>query len=730
MKLKNKYIALAILGGATFVACDDALDVTFPSEQDPDLTFSNVEDATMALNGVYVLFAEDPYTSRLSNVWMQNTDVEVMGPSAGRPNGGHRSDLWGLQACADVSFSDIYKAWNNNLEAINSANKVIEGINESAAKEDEEMQQILGEAVCLKAWRYLMLCNYWGDVPYYDVAAKWGQELDKPRTDKNIIYSGCLQELVDIEPKMKFSDVNTGGIERMNRDFCMGLIAKMALFRAGYGITNTGEAKKADEYLDVTNDPKLAVTYTDKDGNTKTARTGADYYQMAKDYCLKLMDLKGRQLTPNYSDVFTNQVNRVVPIGSPEVLYEVAFHEGDGGDVGWCIGVTNTNSKSNGTTTNQVGINPIYYMSFADNDIRRDATCSRYSHDNDTIALASGSTGMNVNKWDRFKCPAALGAASSKGTGINWPLMRYAEVLLMLAEAENELNGPTSIAKNALTTVRERAFAQSPTYTQDVTEYVDSVVAAGKDAFFNAIVDERAWEFGGECIRKWDLQRWNNYGEKLNASIKAQLAWAIAITPDLFALDPVKFEQDYQVSKYMDWADKLYYTKPLQTKDERDIQWVNHKYTVTDPSAIDGKLSIDWGKKMVKSVTTYIYNGEEYTEKPVKATNAETGEVTYTLKKNNESIVVTATKDAETGETISGITKKMDYQSSDWTTRLYRGYNGGTPDLQGTGTVPYLLPIGTTTLSTSAVLNNDGYIFGYDKEDVNITLGTVVTPYK
>ena len=69
------------------------------------------------------------------------------------------------------------------------------------------MQQIKGEATCLKAFRYYLMCGLWGDVPYYDEAARWGDVIDKPRTDKNIIYSRVLQQLVDIEPNMKWSDV-------------------------------------------------------------------------------------------------------------------------------------------------------------------------------------------------------------------------------------------------------------------------------------------------------------------------------------------------------------------------------------------------------------------------------------------------------------------------------------------------------------------------------------------
>src|SRR5690606_38696864 len=76
------------------------------------------------------------------------------------------------------------------------------------------------------------------------------------------------------------------------------------------------------------------------------------------------------------------------------------------------------------------------------------------------------------------------------------------------------LNGPTSLAKAQLNRVRARAF-DAADHASKVTAYVDSV-AASKADFFNALVDERAWEFGGECLRKFDLVRWNLYGEKVH----------------------------------------------------------------------------------------------------------------------------------------------------------------------------------------------------------------------
>ena len=135
------------------------------------------------------------------------------------------------------------------------------------------------------------------------------------------------------------------------------------------------------------------------------------------------------------------------------------------------------------------------------------ATCSLVSY-NDTLAQAAvGPTGIAINKWNRLLVPTPLGSESSKGTSINWPLLRYSDVLLMLAESENELNGPTGPAQDALRKVRQRAFP-SNLWSDKVDAYI-ATISGDKNAFFNAIVNERAWEFGGEMTRKFDLARWN-----------------------------------------------------------------------------------------------------------------------------------------------------------------------------------------------------------------------------
>src|SRR6185437_3685059 len=99
---------------------------------------------------------------------------------------------------------------------------------------------------------------------------------------------------------------------------------------------------------------------------------------------------------------------------------------------------------------------------------------------------------------------------------INWPIIRFSDVLLMYAEADNEINqGPNASDIAAFNEVRTRGYGGKANLIGTTpTDYV---------GFFNAIVKERSLEFGGEGMRKFDLIRWNLLGSRL-ADSKTNLA--------------------------------------------------------------------------------------------------------------------------------------------------------------------------------------------------------------
>jgi hypothetical protein len=219
-----------------------------------------------------------------------------------------------------------------------------------------------------------------------------------------------------------------------------------------------------------------------------------------------------------------NNAKFLTPVNE-DILFEIPFALGNG-DVAWNTGITveggQNASHDFGSGSNYMNIPASYYLSFDTLDTRRDVTCAFYmvneQGDEEYIGLNGNAADIAQGKWSRHFLENPPGRNSAKGTGINWPMLRYSDILLMLAEAENELNGPTSIAQDALTRVRERAFNEAD-WPTNVTTYVNNI-SVSKEAFFEAIVDERAWEFGGEMIRKYELIRWGNYYEVVNETVE------------------------------------------------------------------------------------------------------------------------------------------------------------------------------------------------------------------
>lgn len=465
-------------------SCKKYLTSDSPSEFTPNLVFGTEDDARKAVNSVYALFNQDAFTSRVSNIFTGNTDMECGGVGASPDNS--RRDIWSFEATS--GNADLLTVWNNAYKAINLANECEEGLTTVSLAKDannKNYKQLLGEAKTLRAIWYYLLMNHWGDVPFKVTPSRAGDNFYLGRTGRDSILTFLINDLREIEPDMYWADQLTYGIEQVNREFVMGMIARLSLMRGGYWLYPDQTMKRTTDYL--------------------------EYYKIANDYCKKLVELKPHAMS-DFATVFMNENKYIKPVND-DVLYEVAFYPGSG-DVAWCNGVrVDGGTHGYGSGSNYLSFPLTYYHSFDTTDLRLPVTCSIIYWDKELIQQPTGATAIAPGKWNRMLVPTALGSASSKGTGINWPLMRYADVLLMLAESENELNGPISVAQDALKQVRKRAFP-SALWSEKVDNYVASV-SGGKDQFFNAIVKERAWEFGGECMRKYDLERWNLFGKEV-----------------------------------------------------------------------------------------------------------------------------------------------------------------------------------------------------------------------
>lgn len=501
--MKSKIFAIALIL-TSFTACSDFLEPDSISTFDTNYVFSNVDDARRGVNAIYVQFGVDGFRSRLSNNMTGNTDIERQ---SGWTSSGDRYQIWDLNALA--SNGDLRQFWNAAYTAIRDANIAIDGISNSAALNSTDvltsrkMYHMLGEAYTLRAFWYSMLTYYFGDVPNVREAPKAGNDFFLPKEDRNVILTQVIQDMIDIEAQMMWADETQYGIEMVSREYTLAMIARIALQRGGYYLTPELNMERESDYQ--------------------------AYYKIARDHTEKLMTLKDRPLPEDFRQVFLNQSKFISPVNQ-DVLFEVPFAIGNG-DVGWNIGVTvqggATASHDYGSGNNYMSIPPSYYLSFDKADIRRDITCALYQVNTSfEEEFVNNSTNISQGKWSRYFLEKGPGASSAKGTGINWPMMRYADVLLMFAEAENELNGPTAAAQEAMKRVRRRAF-DAAQWSEKVDAYV-AQAAAGKESFFEAIVDERGWEFGGEMIRKYELIRWNLYSEKMAETVETLKAMADA----------------------------------------------------------------------------------------------------------------------------------------------------------------------------------------------------------
>jgi len=491
--MKLKYLIYTMIAGLSLTACGKFLEPESLSTFDSEYIFSNAEDARRAVNAMYVHFSHDGFRSRLANNMTGNTDIE----HAGGASDGARYQIWRLNA--QSNNGDLEYVWNIAYQAIRDANICIEGIlNSKGLKSDDgtltkNLYHLLGEAYTMRAYWYSMLVFYFGDVPFSTKAPSINVEFNLPKEDRNVILSTVIQDLIDIEGKMLWADEVPFGIEQINREYTLGMIARLALQRGGYFL-------KPDLTMDRKADYK-------------------DYYTIARDYAQKLIELKDRELPQDFRQIFMNECKFIAPTNS-EILFEVPFAIGEG-DVGWNLGISvDGGNHPYGSGSNYMAMPPTYLYSFDTQDKRLPVTCGLYAINTDFVQQLVSSSSMNISqgKWSRHFLDNPPGPSTSKGTGINWPMMRYADVLLMFAEAENELNGPTDNAQNSFRRVRQRAFDES-FWGEKVYAYVGTV-SGSQQSFFEAIVNERAWEFGGEMIRKYELIRWNLYYEKMMETVE------------------------------------------------------------------------------------------------------------------------------------------------------------------------------------------------------------------
>lgn len=508
MKKVILYIIIAL--PVLFSSCKDYLDVESDSKFGEDYVYSSKTELDRVLTGVYAsVLSGDLYGEKYLYHYALNSDVEFSTFTAMIRNAGGND----FKCFDGESHSgDAAKTWAAAYEGVERANLLIYGITNSPLYDEKEaeLMQMLGEGKTLRAMLMLDLVILFGDVPFPKTPTFHSDAMVAPIEDRNTTLTYLINDLKEIAPKMKYANQLVEGVERVSREFSYSLIARMALTRGGYSLR-----------------PDKSNPYTV--GSMQRESDYKEYYAVARDYADSVIMSGTHALNLPFVQVFIDQCNYKVNNGD-DPIFELPFVKNKSGIVGYRHGPRgrlNTNSSTStginvwGESAGSIKLSAFYRYSFDKKDLRRNVSVGLWEHNDngDPAIIGTGADYTHyANKWSKFWADPSnsLGTSSRGNTGFNFPYMRYADVLLMYAEAVNELEEGVSgqngeKAKDALKQVRKRAFAQS-LHAEKVDAYVRTV-SASKETFFKAIFNERKWEFGGENIRWKDLVRWNLYSK-------------------------------------------------------------------------------------------------------------------------------------------------------------------------------------------------------------------------
>ena len=534
MKNKILSIALCAAGALSFTACSDYMDTKSYSEANADFVFSNMTTARAAMDGAYSEWHGAISSQIFGDGLFYALDIagsDIMRhpekyaaqaarhiPEAFYVNGteaaAYNPVTYGKEAPSSpysVLFSVIGKC-NAITSAIESTNDYPIMMELNTAN---DLSQLYGEAVALRATAYRELIKYYGDVPFQ---TKMG-EAATGLSCRDSIYDVILEQLKIVEPMMY--PVGAKNKNYLSQTYVDALIGRMALEAGGYQ-TRRGDIK----YVDGVGNP---LTFETKGSETNGASYGRRsdwqaYYVIAKEYFQKALDHKGAaSLSDNYSDFFV-QLHSDDASFADESIYEEPFQQGASGNDPrpYSLGRPSTGASSNDYPCKNYGqgrINPaFYYGVFDPNDLRRDLSCAVTGGNKGfekLLPFSPGSQanggGIACNKFDENR-QTTVWTKNQRRSGINAPYMRISEVYLGLAEACAAL-GDEVTAKQNLKLIRDRAFGGANKGN------VDAFIAK-EGSLLKAIIDERGFEFAGEGDRRWTLIRTGLIGEKIN-EIKA-----------------------------------------------------------------------------------------------------------------------------------------------------------------------------------------------------------------
>lgn len=462
-KITTKYIVAALIASATFTGCAD-LDQEPLSSIDRDNFFGSKEDIETAINGIYEEFSEDGFYGIFNNQSIYINDLQSDYCKAGSQT--NTVDIHNLSNF-EVQPTNIFVhyAWQNHYIGINRANVVADKVEAASWLDEQSKANYIAEARFVRAVYYFNLVRYFGGVP---LVLHDGDGEGAPRNTVDEVYQ---QIVSDFEAAAQLPDSYTSLDSKANAGAANAFLAKVYLVWAQTN-SEQGKAKQKEFY-------QKAIEYADK-----TIASGK--YSLLD----KFIDNWSVDKKHGKEHIFSIEHDRTI---NPNVS-------------GHCTFATNWQDDE----PVLLPTSDRYYREFDPNDQRRDGSYAKrlYNPNTGTDYVFTVPRFRKYIDSLNYANPNSYG--NSAGQSTNSTILRYAEILLIKAEAENELNGPTQAAYDAINQVRRRAY-WSPYENKELAPTDGSALELSgltQEEFRQALREERKKEFVLEGQRWFDLIRW------------------------------------------------------------------------------------------------------------------------------------------------------------------------------------------------------------------------------
>lgn len=455
MKQKLLYILLAFI---IVTSCKKLL------EEEPKATATLGElDATtldQTVIGVY-----EPLTRSRGRLWESTVGLglELMSEYA---DGGSSQANWSNYNNVMNLPNNFAQSWTTLYEAIGRANTLISNLNRNTTLTDAVKMKAYGEAYFVRGYCYYFAVRVWGKVPLRLQPIVNANDVALALSPVNVIYDSIIKDMKAAEAALPNTTTSPG--------------------RATAGAAKTA---LADIYL------TLGQFANARDKAKEIMDDKATY---GYDLEPSLATLYSPTLATNKEDVFSLKFSQIVDKGAFMASY---WADSKAKAAGYSV----SGNKFGGIISLAPLIND-----WDDNDLRKQfSTYDRYTL-NGVVTMAEVEKDIYDLRMGKYKDP---NAPIDTGNGNDFYLYRFADVLLIFAEAENKTDGPTAAAYNAINQVRRRAYglpANTPNTTSDLP------AGLSQAAFDDMVFRERGYEFIGEAKRWFDMVRTGRVAQTIN----------------------------------------------------------------------------------------------------------------------------------------------------------------------------------------------------------------------